>query len=318
MMFGRGEQALTDLGPVTVGTVELRNPFMTASGTSGQDVELGSYMPLHKLGAVVVKSLFHEPWQGNPAPRVHVATSGMINAVGLQGPGCVAWMQSSLPKLQATSVTPVVSIWGRSVHEYVLAAEQLRATGDAIAALEVNLSCPNLEGRSGIIAHDPSLAGQIIAAVTASSRVPVWAKLSANTDRIVEVATAVTDAGASALTLINTMLGMQINVSTGRPSLGNGGGGLSGPAIHPIAVRAVFDVRAALPHVPIIGVGGIRSGSDALEMMMAGAHAVQVGTASFARPDAVWQVAREAALLAKKRGATSWADIVSLAHRPQS
>jgi dihydroorotate dehydrogenase (NAD+) catalytic subunit len=201
------------------------------------------------------------------------------------------------------------------VQEYSIAADQLRAAGNRIAAVEVNLSCPNLEGRSGIIAHDPSLAGQIIAAVAAQSQVPVWAKLSANTDRIVEVATTVTDAGAHALTLVNTMLGMQIDVETGRPTLGNGGGGLSGPAIHPIAVRAVHDVRVALPNAQIIGVGGIASGADAVEMMMAGADAVQIGTASFAEPAATWRVAREAALIAQKRGASSWSDITSLVHR---
>lgn len=315
MMRSRGEAALQSLGGVTVGGVSMRTPFMTASGTSGQDIELGSFMPLHKLGTVVVKSLFHEPWEGNPAPRVHVATAGMVNAVGLQGPGCVAWMKTSLPKLEAASVVPVVSIWGRTIHEYVLAAEQLRAADNRVAAIEINLSCPNLEGRSGIIAHDPSLAGQIVAAVASSSRVPVWAKLSANTDRIVEVATAVTDAGAQALTLINTMLGMQIDVSTSQPTLGNGGGGLSGPAIHPIAVRAVYDVRSALPDVHIIGVGGIRSGEDAVEMMMAGAQAVQVGTASFAEPDATWKIARAAARLVVRRGYSQWSDIVSLAHR---
>ena len=278
-------------------------------------MELSHYMPLDLLGATVAKSLFHEPWAGNPAPRVHLADAGMVNAVGLQGPGVVAWIAESLPRLEAAGATSIVSIWGRSVHEYVLAAEQLQSAAGRIAAIEINLSCPNLEGRSGIIAHDPSLAGSIVAAVAAQSQVPVWAKLSANTDRIVEVATAVTDAGAASLTLVNTMLGMQVDVGTGRPTLGNGGGGLSGPAIHPIAVRAVHDVRAALPSVDIVGVGGIASGADAVEMMMAGANAVQVGTASFADPAATWNVAREAAKIAVRRGALTWSDIVSLVHR---
>lgn len=312
-----GERALEALGPVTVGGVELRVPFMTASGTAGHDVELHHFMPLDRLGATVAKSLFHEPWAGNPAPRVHLADAGMLNAVGLQGPGVVAWITESLPRIESVGAVPIVSIWGRTVHEYVLAAEQVRGAGTRVAAVEVNLSCPNLEGRSGIIAHDPSLAGSIVAAVASQSRIPVWAKLSANTDRIVEVATAVTDAGAASLTLVNTMLGMQIDTDTGRPTLGNGGGGLSGRAIHPIAVRAVHDVRAALPSVDIVGVGGIASGRDAVEMMMAGANAVQVGTASFADPAATWNIAREAALLARARGAASWSDIVSLVHRPR-
>lgn len=314
MKSRRAIAALRALGAVAVGGVSLKIPFMTASGTAGHDVELDHYMPMHELGATVAKSLFHEAWAGNPSPRVHLARAGMMNAVGLQGPGVLAWMSESLPKLEATNTTAIVSIWGRTVDEYSRAAEQLRAAGQRIAAVEVNLSCPNLEGRSGIIAHDPSLAGQIISAVAARSEVPVWAKLSANTDRIVEVATTVTDAGAHALTLVNTMLGMQIDVKTGRPTLGNGGGGLSGSAIHPIAVRAVHDVRAALPSVPIVGVGGIATGADAVEMMMAGANAVQIGTASFADPSATWRVAQEAALIAQKRGAANWADITSLVH----
>ncbi len=311
----RGTKALQALGGVSVGAVHLQNPFMTASGTSGHDVELAPYMPLHQLGAVVAKSLFHEEWKGNPSPRVHLAESGMINAVGLQGPGVNAWIRDSLPQLEHSRVASVVSIWGRTVAEYVSAAEQVATAGNRIIALEVNLSCPNLEGRSGIIAHDPSLAGNIISAVTRVSSVPVWAKLSANTDRIVEVATTVVDAGADSLTLINTMLGMQINVADAKYSLGNGGGGLSGPAIHPIAVRAVHDVRVALPNTPIIGVGGISTGADAVEMLMAGAHAVQVGTASFAQPSATWRIACEAALIAQERGATRWSDIISLVHR---
>jgi dihydroorotate dehydrogenase (NAD+) catalytic subunit len=302
------------LGAVNVGGVELINPFMTASGTAGHDVELAPYMPLQKLGATTVKSLFHTQWDGNPSPRIHMASSGMMNAVGLQGPGVTTWIEESLPKLCDTGVCVIASIWGRTLSEYVLAATQLRAAGNRIAAIEVNLSCPNLEGRTGIIAHDELLSAQIIEAVCAASTVPVWAKLSANTDRIVEIAQLVVTAGARALTVINTMVGLQIDVGTGRPTLGNGGGGLSGPAIHPIAVRSVFDIRRAIPDIDIVGVGGIRSGADAIEMMMAGANAVQVGTASFADPGATWRIARAAGVIAHRRGATQWSDVVSLAH----
>jgi dihydroorotate dehydrogenase (NAD+) catalytic subunit len=312
IMKSRARGDLRSLGGVNVGGVALANPFMTASGTSGHDTELSRYMPLGQLGAVVIKSLFHEPWPGNPSPRVNVSVGGMMNAVGLQGPGVVSWLHDSLPRLESIGATVVVSIWGRTIHEYALAAAQVRAAGNRVAAIEVNLSCPNLEGRSGIIAHDAELSGQIIAAVKSESVVPVWAKLSANTDRIIDVATQATNAGAVSLTLINTMLGMQIDVDTARPTLGNGGGGLSGPAIHPIAVRAVHDVRLALPDVCIVGVGGISNGRDALEMMMVGATAVQVGTASFARPNATWRVALEASRLAVARGATTWADVTGL------
>lgn len=301
----------SSLGPVEVGGVHLPNPFMTASGTSGHDVELGGHMPLARLGAVVVKSLFVDPWPGNPAPRVHLAPSGMLNSVGLQGPGVPAWITESLPRCEAVGVRVVASIWGRSVAEYEAAARALAPVGGRIAAVEVNLSCPNLEGRSGIIAHDPGLSGNVVSAVVRALGVPVWAKLSANTDRLVEVATTVTDAGARSLTLVNTMLGMQIDPFTGRASLGNGGGGLSGPAIHPVAVRAVHDVRAALPDAHIVGVGGISSGRDALEMMRAGARAVQVGTASFADPGATWRIAREATGLVRARGVGSWEEFRS-------
>lgn len=315
MMSRRRIRSLDSLGSVSVGGVSLVNPFMTASGTAGHDVELGAYMPLHRLGATTVKSLFHVEWEGNPPPRVHTARSAMMNAVGLQGPGVQHWVEHSLPKLESAGVVVVASIWGRTVNEYVEATQMLNVVAHRIAAIEVNLSCPNLEGRSGIIAHDSELSGRIISAVSASSVVPVWAKLSANTDRIVDIAHSVVNSGAKAVTLVNTMLGLQIDVSTSRPTLGNGGGGLSGPAIHPIAVRAVFDVRRALPDVDIVGVGGIRTGADAIEMMMAGANAVQVGTASFADPASTWKIACDAAKVMVRRGYQSWSDVVSLSHR---
>lgn len=306
--------AWRSLGPVSVGGVTLANPVMTASGTSGHDVELGHYMDLSALGAVVVKSLYHEPWAGNPAPRVHVAGAGMINAVGLEGPGVLAWCNDSLPRLEAAGAVTVVSIWGRGVDEYRRAAELLAPFAGRIAAVEVNLSCPNLEGRNSIFAHDAQLSAEVIGAVTDEITVPVWAKLSANTDRLLDVVASTTGAGASAVTLINTMLGMQIDTRTGRPSLGNGGGGLSGSSIHPIAVRAVHDVASRHPGVDIIGVGGISTGEDAVEMMMAGARCVQVGTATFARPDACARVLNDAARLVRRRGGTSWSAVHRLAH----
>ena len=311
----RGERELQSLGSVSVGGVVLSSPFMTASGTAGHDIELNAYMPLNKLGATVAKSLFHEPWPGNPAPRVHLARGGMMNAVGLQGPGVSAWVNESLPRCEQFGVTVVASIWGRTVQEYVSAARQLAEAGQRIAAIEINLSCPNLEGRSGIIAHDVELSARIVSEVAQCVTVPVWAKLSANTDRIVDVARGVSTSGAQAVTLINTMLGMQVDVDTRRPTLGNGGGGLSGSSIHPIAVRAVHDVRVALPELDIIGVGGVSSGDDAIEMMMVGANAVQVGTASFLDPAATWNIARQAARRAVKNGATSWRDVIGAMHR---
>lgn len=310
----RTPSEMRDLGRVCVGGVEMKCPFMTASGTSGHDVELDGYMPLSELGAVVVKSLFHEPWPGNPAPRVHVAGQGMINAVGLQGPGVARWIERSLPRLRAAKATIVVSVWGRSVAEYVRAVEQLVDVQDHLGAIEVNLSCPNLEGRGGIFAHDAALSANIIEAVASVVSRPVWAKLSPNTDRLVEIAGTVRAAGAGAVVLVNTLLGMQVDISSGRPPLGNGGG-LSGPPIHAVAVRAIYDVRSAWPDLEIVGVGGVSSGRDAIEMMMAGACAVQVGTASFAEPGATWRVAREAARILAARGERDWSGVVGLAQR---
>lgn len=302
------------LEPVRIGAVTLAQPLMTASGTAGHAAELAPYMNLGSLGAVVVKSLYHSPWPGNPAPRVHPLPAGMINAVGLQGPGVEEWIAHDLPALEAAGATVVASIWGRSVDDYARAATMLAPVARRIAAIEVNLSCPNLEGRGGIIAHDIDVSSAVVAACGVAG-VPLWAKLSPNTDRIVEVARAVVDAGADALTLINTVVGMAIDVETARPSLGNGGGGVSGRAIHAVALRAVHDVRKELPDVAIIGVGGISSGVDAIAMMQAGANAVQVGTASFLRPDAAMRILSGMHKWMADHGETSWASVASRLHR---
>ena len=300
-------------GAVRVGSVELDQPVMTASGTAGHATELAPYMRIDQLGATVVKSLYHEPWPGNPAPRVHPVAAGMINAVGLQGPGIDEWIRHDLPMLEAADVRTVVSVWGRGVDDYRRAATMLSDIASRIAALEVNLSCPNLEGRGGIIAHDAEVSAAVVDACRVAG-LPMWAKLSPNTDRIVEVAGAVLEAGAEALTLTNTVLGMSIDVETARPVLGNGGGGVSGRAIHAVAVRAVYDVRHAFPQCSIIGVGGISSGIDAIEMMQAGAVAVQVGTATFLHPDAPMRILNEMHAWMKRHGETSWQRVTSRAH----
>ncbi len=310
---GASDQTVCDL-TATVGSLSFPNPVMTASGTAGHGAELAPYGRLDDLGAVVVKSLAAYEWQGNPAPRVHPTAAGMINAVGLQGPGVPAWLRDELPPLVAAGARVVVSIWGRSVDDYRAAAEQLASAPAEVVAVEVNLSCPNLEGRRGIFAHDPELSAAVMEATGACAR-PRWAKLSPNTDRIVEVAGAVAGAGAEAVTLVNTLLGMVIDTETGRPVLGAGGGGASGIGIHPVAVRAVHDVRAAHPELPIIGVGGIAGGRDAVELMLAGADAVQVGTATFADPAAPWRILTELRDWAVWRGIESLASVVGAAHR---
>ena len=300
--------------PVRIGAVTLAQPVMTASGTAGHAAELAPYMDLSAIGAVVVKSLYHSPWPGNPAPRVHPLPAGMINAVGLQGPGVEQWISHDLPALEAAGATVVASIWGRSVDDYARAAEMLIPVASRIAALEVNLSCPNLEGRGGIIAHDVEVSSAVIAACRVAG-LPMWAKLSPNTDRIVDVASAVVAAGADALTLINTVVGMAIDVETARPVLGNGGGGVSGRAIHAVALRTVHDVRKELRDVPIVGVGGISTGVEAIAMMQAGANAVQVGTASFLRPDASLRVLNDMHHWMSRHGESSWSSVTSRLHR---
>lgn len=281
--------------PVRIGSITLANPVMTASGTAGYGIELAGSFDLARLGAVVVKSLAAFEWPGNPAPRLRPTPAGMLNAVGLQGPGVTYWLDKILPGLLATGATVVASIWGRSVDEYRAAAEVLAAAPARVVAVEVNLSCPNVhdpDGQAGpnIFAHDPALAAEVVAAVTAVAGRPCWAKLSANTDRIVQVAAAVQNAGAEAVTCINTLRGLVFDERTRAPALGAGGGGLSGPAIHPVAVRAVDDVHRALPGLPIVGVGGIADAWDATELLLAGASAVQVGTATFRHPRAPLQV----------------------------
>ncbi|HEX3460486.1 MAG TPA: dihydroorotate dehydrogenase, partial [Acidimicrobiales bacterium] len=296
-----------------VGTTALPNPVMTASGTAGHADELESYFPLSTLGAVVVKSISPEPWPGNPAPRVHQTPSGMLNSVGLQGPGVEGWIEDDLPRLVATGARVVVSIWGQRVADYAQAASRL-SNVEGLTAIEVNVSCPNVEDRRRMFAHSPKATAEVLAAVHQVNPLPLWAKLSPNVADLAEVAGAAMGAGAEAVTLINTVLAMTIDVEARRPLLGAGGGGLSGAAIHPVAVRAVYDVRAALPDVPIIGVGGVMSGADAIELMMAGANAVQVGTATFRDPRAPRRILEEMELWCARRGVRAIGDLIGAAH----
>lgn len=277
----------------SVGSLSLANPVMTASGTAGHGVELAPWFDLSSLGAVVVKSLRVDSWKGNPAPRVHEATAGMINSVGLQGPGIAAWIENDLPALAASGAKVVVSIWGSTIDDYAKAAAMLCSLSAAVIAVEVNVSCPNIEDRSRMFAHSPAATEEVLAA-TADCGLPRWAKLSPNVGDIVPIAEAAIRGGAQGVTLINTVMAMAIDPDSRTYRLGSGpnGGGLSGSAIKPIAIRAVHDVHRALPELPIIGVGGIASGSDAVEMLLAGASAVQVGTATFADPRAPIRVLR--------------------------
>jgi dihydroorotate dehydrogenase (NAD+) catalytic subunit len=281
-----------------VGGVELPNPIMTASGTSGHGAELEAYGTLAELGAVVVKSLAPEAWPGNLAPRVREVGASMLNSVGLQGPGLGAWAEAVLPSLHASRARVVVSIWGHTVSDFARAAEMVvRAAssehGSGIVALEVNVSCPNVEDGSRVFARSAEATARVMAAT--ACELPRWAKLSPNVPDIVEIAAGALEGGADGLTLVNTLLALALDPESGRPVLGAGGGGLSGEAVHPVAVRAVWDCRSAFPDTPIVGVGGVASGRDAVELLRAGADAVQVGTATFRDPRAPWKVLRELA-----------------------
>ncbi|MGH9183424.1 MAG: dihydroorotate dehydrogenase [Acidimicrobiales bacterium] len=296
-----------------MGSVALPNPVMTASGTAGHGAELGRYLDLSALGAVVVKSLSAEAWPGNPPARVHEMPAGMLNSVGLQGPGVEAWLAQELPALVASGARVVASIWGRTVDGFERAASMLAGAPPSVVAVEVNVSCPNVEDRSRMFAHSAAATEDAVAATAGCGR-PRWAKLSPNVTDLVEVADAARRGGAEALTLVNTVLGMAIDPETFEYRLGTGGGGVSGPAIHPIAVRAVHDVAVALPGVPIVGVGGVATGEDAAELLLAGAVAVQVGTATFADPRAPVRVLEGLRAWAERHGVSSLREVVGVVH----
>ncbi|MGE0880077.1 MAG: dihydroorotate dehydrogenase [Acidimicrobiia bacterium] len=298
-----------------VGSLELPNPVMTASGTAGHSDELAAYLDLGSLGAHVVKSLAAFEWAGNPPPRLHPVKGAMLNSIGLQGPGLEAWLGDELPQLERRGVgRVVVSIWGRTIEDYAHAAALLRDAPSSVIAVEVNLSCPNLEDRRHMFAHSASIAEAAMAATAAANR-PRWAKLSPNVADLAEIVAAVRRGGADAVTLVNTLLGMAIDTETARPVLGGIGGGLSGPAVHPVAVRAVHDIRAGDPDVAIIGVGGVTNAVEAVELLMAGANAVQVGTATFADPRAPAKVLAGLVDWCARHGVQTVGELVGAVHR---
>ena len=297
----------------TVGSVTLRSPVCTAAGTVGHGAEFAGYIRPAELGAVVVKSMRAEAWPGNPAPRVHPTPAGMINSVGLQGPGVGEWLATDLPALLATRATVVASIWGSTVNDFEAAAAALASAPADVVAVEVNVSCPNLEDRSRMFAHSATATAEAVEAAAVGGR-PRWAKLSPNVASIDEIASAAAGAGAEAVVLVNTVLGMVIDTETRRPVLGAGRGGVSGPAIHPVAVRAVYDVHQALPDLPIVGVGGTASGADVVEFMLAGASAVEVGTATFADPRAPGRILDELRDWCEDHGVERVTDLIGEAH----
>lgn len=301
----------------TLGNAWFPSPLFTASGCASSGKELAQFIDLREIGAVVTKSVMSKPRHGRPTPRMAETPSGMINSIGLQGPGIDAFLAHDLPWLVSQKARVIVSIAGETVEEYATLARKVRSA-PGISALEVNISCPNVENRGLVFACDPDASRRVIDGVrkTLGGELPIIAKLSPDVTDLVSIAKGVVDAGADGLALINTVLSMVINLDTMRPHLGGRTGGLSGPAIRPIAVRAIYQVHEALPNVPILGMGGVSSGRDALELILAGAKGVSIGTASFGDPAAIITIQNELIELLEARGFTSVAQAVGYAHRP--
>jgi dihydroorotate dehydrogenase (NAD+) catalytic subunit len=300
----------------TLGSLTLPNPVLTASGCAAAGRELHQFFDVSVLGAVVTKSIMARPRSGRPTPRMAETPSGMLNSIGLQGPGIDSFIADDLAWLAEHGARTVVSIAGGHTDEYVALARRLYGH-PAVSMIEVNISCPNVESRGQVFACDAIASSRVVGAVrrAADPRQPVFVKLSPDVTDITHIARACADAGADGFSLINTLLGLVIDTDTMAPALGGVTGGLSGPAIRPVAVRCVWQVKRALPHLPIIGMGGIRSGLDALQFVLAGASAVSVGTAVFGDPRAPVRVLTELEEALQARGFASLADAVGYAQR---
>lgn len=303
----------------TLGSAHLPNPILTASGCAANGKELSAFFPLGAIGAVVTKSVMNHPRSGRATPRMAETPSGMLNAIGLQGPGIDNFLREDLPWLVEHGARTIVSIAGESVEEFAALSRKVR-NAPGVSALEVNISCPNVENRGLVFACDRSSAREVIEAVKRSvgNSLPIIAKLSPDVTDIVSIAEEVVSAGADGLAMINTLLGMVINTETMRPHLANKTGGLSGPAIRPVAVRAIYQVHQAMPKVPIVGMGGVLTGNDAFELVLAGASAISIGTATFHDPSAPIRIKDELEELLISRGFTRFSDAVGYAHRRQS
>jgi dihydroorotate dehydrogenase (NAD+) catalytic subunit len=292
---------------VEIGNLTLRNPVMTASGTFGYGEEFSQYVDLEKIGAFVTKGLSLKPRAGNPTPRIVETPGGMLNAIGLQNVGIDAFIQKKVPFLRTVNTPAIANFFGSTPDEYAELAGRLDQIPE-VAALEVNISCPNVKQGGIVFGTDPGCAASVVAACRAATKKTLIVKLSPNVTDIVEMALACERAGADALSVINTLTGMAIDLERRRPVLANITGGLSGPAIKPIALRMVWQVARAV-HVPVIGIGGIMTATDALEFLLAGATAVQVGTASFVNPGAAQEIAEGMEQWLVQRGS---ADVKSL------
>jgi dihydroorotate dehydrogenase (NAD+) catalytic subunit len=273
---------------VKIGTLELRNPVMTASGTFGYGEEFAPYCHLNRLGAIVVKGLSLEPRLGNPSPRIMETSCGMLNAIGLQNIGIRAFIADKMPYLRETGASVIVNIFGETVDDYRRVAAILDPVA-GIAGIEVNISCPNVNKGGMIFGVNPDIAADVTKNIRDETGLPLIVKLTPNVTDITEIALAVENAGADAVSLINTLTGMSVDIETRRPHLANITGGLSGPAVKPVALRMVWQVVKALK-IPVIGIGGISTAADALEFIISGATAVEIGTANFTNPHVTIEV----------------------------
>lgn len=294
---------------VNLGGIEMKNPVTVASGTFGGP-EYAPYVDLNRLGAVVIKGTTLKPRQGNPTPRIWETPAGILNCIGLMNPGVEVFLHEHLPFYRQYDVPVIVNIAGNTVEEYGLLAEKLNVEG--VAGLEVNISCPNVKKGGMAFGTDPAMVREVVAAVRAATPKPVIVKLSPNVTDIVAIAEAAATAGADALSLINTLLGMAIDIRTRRPALGNVMGGLSGPAIKPVAVRCVWQVAQAVD-LPIVGMGGIMTAADALEFILAGATAVAVGTANFVNPRATLDIIEGLEAYCREEGITDIKELIGAA-----
>jgi dihydroorotate dehydrogenase (NAD+) catalytic subunit len=299
-----------------IGSKRFSNPIFTASGCASSGQELSQFFPLSSLGAVVTKSIMTKARTGRATPRMAETPSGMLNSIGLQGPGIDTFLEKDIPWLIEQQAKIIISIAGETVDEYGVLARRLRALS-GISAVEVNISCPNVENRGQVFACHPDTAIAVIESVRRNigGELPIIAKLSPDVTDIVEIASAVINAGVDGLALINTLLGMVIDTNSMRPKLAGKTGGLSGPAIRPVAVRAIYQVHQAFPNTPIVGMGGVASGRDAFELILAGASAVSVGTATFGNPNAAMQIKEELSQLLTKNGFNDFRDAIGFAHR---
>jgi dihydroorotate dehydrogenase (NAD+) catalytic subunit len=302
---------------VRLGRLTLKNPVATASGTYGYGLEFAEFVDLARLGAISVKGLSARPCHGNPPPRICETDAGMLNAIGLQNVGVEAFLADKLPELHRLGATVLANVWGDTEDDYVAVVERI-GNDRRVAALELNVSCPNVVKGGLIFGNNPQALGALVKRVRAASPLPLIVKLSPNVTDVTATARAAVDNGADILSLINTLVGLSIDIESRTPRIGFTTGGLSGPAIRPVAVRMVWEVRKALPKVPIFGMGGIETVEHVVEFLIAGANAVQVGTANFRDPSLAVRLVGELRAWCEAHGVARVSDLTgTLRTRPR-